>query len=406
MQKKLETYAALILREGVNVQPGQSVVINGPVQCREFVHILAQQAYKAGAGEAIVVWGDEILQRITLLGAQDEVLQSVPEWMVARNRHHIDRGACFISLTAGDPDAMQGVPAAKISTQSMAMRKAMAFYQSHLMNNHARWCVAAVPSLAWAKKVFPDMAADAAMDALWQAILTASRADAADPIQAWQRHTQGMIDHCALLNDLRFDALRIRSGNGTDLTVGLADDHLWMGGREHAGDGVMFSANIPSEEVFTAPHAMRVHGQVVSTKPLIHNGSRIENFTLTFDQGKVVDYTCETGADALKLLLDSDENARRLGEIALVPYNSPINRTNLLFYNTLFDENASCHLALGMAYGTCVGGEDRSDDALAGKGLNTSLVHIDFMIGDADTTIEGLHGEQATPVFAQGNWVI
>ncbi|MDD3243701.1 MAG: aminopeptidase [Eubacteriales bacterium] len=406
MDQKMENYAALIVREGVNVQPGQTMVVNAPVQCAAFAQALARQAYAAGAAEAVIFWSDEICRKIELMNAGEDVLTDVPQWMVDRNMHYVKKGACFVSISASDPELMKDVDPKRMDAAVNALRRAQMEYRTYLMTNQGRWCVTAMPTAGWAKKVFPGLEEAAAMDKLWQAILKVSRADADDPVRAWQAHTQSMKTRIEKLNALRFDALRFTSANGTDLTVGLADDHIWGGGSEEDAHGVPFSANIPSEEIFTAPHAHRVDGKVASTKPLNHNGVLIENFTLTFKDGKVTDFTAEQGYDTLKYLLDTDEGARHIGEVALVPYDSPINQTGILFYNTLFDENASCHLALGDAYATCIAGEDRSDAALQAKGMNKSLIHVDFMVGGADTRIVGVKGAQETPVFENGTWVL
>ncbi|MDD4797456.1 MAG: aminopeptidase [Eubacteriales bacterium] len=406
MDQQMEQYANLIVREGVNVQPGQTMVVNAPVQCAAFAQALCRQAYQAGAAEAVVFWSDEVVNKIKLQYASDDVIGDVPQWFVDRATHYVQKGACFVSISANDPELLKDVDPAKMALMSKVTRQALQEYRKYLMTNQGCWCVTAMATAPWAKKVFPGLGEQQAVDKLWQAILQASRADGDDPVGDWSRHVQSMKTRVDKLNAHHFDALHMTGANGTDLRIGLADDHIWCGGREESAKGILFSANIPSEEVFTAPHARRVDGKVVSTMPLIYNGVMIDGFSFTFKDGEVVDFAAREGYDTLKLLLDTDEGSLRIGEVALVPYDSPIRQTGILFYNTLFDENASCHLALGDGYATCIGGEDRTDAALEQKGLNRSLSHVDFMVGAADTRITGIKGDVEIPVFEQGNWVI
>lgn len=406
MDQQMERYAQLIVCEGVNVQPGQTMVVNAPVQCAEFARALCRQAYHAGAAEAVVFWVDEVVNKIKLQNASDEVLSDVPQWFIDRTMHYVQKGACFVSISASDPELMKDVDPVKAALVSKATHQALDAYRKYLMTNQGCWCVTAMPTPGWAKKVFPDISVEQAEEKLWKAILHTSRADGENPVQDWQHHVQAIKERVDKLNEYRFETLHFTSANGTDIRIGLADDHIWCGGQEESAKGVPFSANIPSEEVFTAPHAHRVDGKVFATMPLIYNGVMIDHFSFTFKEGKVVDFTAEEGYDTLKLLLDTDEGTTHIGEVALVPYDSPIRQTGILFYNTLFDENASCHLALGEAYATCVGGEDRSDEALQAKGLNRSLAHVDFMVGAADTRIAGIKDARETLVFEQGNWVI
>lgn len=407
MAAGLEKYAELIVRAGVNVQPGQLVVVNAPIECADFARLLCATALEAGAGDVFVFWNDDLLRKLRLERADLACLQDVPAWQREARLHYVQqKGACVISIAANDPDLLQGIDPQRAAAEHKALAAALKPYRSYMMSNQARWVVVACPTAGWARKVFPQLDEAGAVAALRDAILTACRADGDDPVAAWARHAARMQARLGRMNDYRFAALHYTGPNGTDLTVGLADDHRWCGGIEYDARQTPFSANIPTEEIFTAPHRERAEGVVRSTKPLLYNGILIEDFTLTFRDGQVVDFAARANAATLGHLLETDEGSRRLGEIALVPYDSPISNTGLLFYNTLFDENAACHLALGEAYPSTIGGDDRDDATLRRKGLNTSLSHEDFMIGDANTAIDGLTPAGARiPVFRDGNFV-
>jgi aminopeptidase len=407
MAGQMENYADLLVRAGVNIQPGQMLVVNSPLECAAFARLLCDKAFAAGAGDVFVFWNDPLLRKLRLERAGIPYLEDVPAWVLDARMHYVqEKGACVISIAAEDPDLLQGVDQDKAAAEHKALAARIKPYRRFMMGHQARWCVASLATAGWAKKVFPHLETPEAMAALQQAILTASRADGDDPLAAWTRHTDQMLARQAIMNDYRFAALHFTSGNGTDITVGLADDHLWGGGVEYDVVGTPFSANIPTEEMFTAPHRDRVNGIVRSTKPLLYNGILIEDLVLTFKDGRVVDYAARANAETLGHLLDTDEGSRYLGEVALVPYDSPISNTGLLFYNTLFDENAACHFALGEAYPTTIGGEDRSEETLKRKGLNTSLSHEDFMIGGHDTNIDGItHAGERVAVFRGGNFV-
>jgi aminopeptidase len=303
---------------------------------------------------------------------------------------------------------MKGVDPSRISRQAKARGNALEAYRSAQMSNKHTWCVASVPTSAWARKVFPGMAEPQAVEALWQAIFASVRVDQADPVDAWHRHQEALNVRLRFLNDAQFAALRYRNALGTDLTVKLPDNHIWFGGGDECAAGYVFMANLPTEEVFTMPHRQGANGRIVSSMPLNHNGNLIEDFWFSFKDGVVVDYGASQGLPILKELLETDEGARMLGEVALVPHDSPISNQRILFYNTLFDENASCHFALGKAYPTCIqGGTDMDKLQLATAGVNDSLIHVDFMVGSADLCITGIRkdgSEQA--VFIDGNFAI
>lgn len=407
MAGQMENYADLIVRAGVNVQPGQLLVINAPIECAAFARLLCEKAYDAGAGDVFVFWNDELLRKLRLERADIPHLEDVPPWLLDARLFYVkEKGACVISIYAENPDLLQDIDPNKAAAEHKALASLMKPYRRHMMGNLARWCVVAMPTVGWAKKVFPEKSTADAVEALQQAIYQASRADGDDPVSAWARHTAQMQARLDRMNDYRFSALHYTSGNGTDFTIGLADDHIWCGGIEHDPQQTPFSANIPTEEIFTAPHRDRANGIVKASKPLLYNGILIQDLSLTFQDGRVVDFSARENAETLGHLLETDEGSRYLGEIALVPDDSPISNMGFLFYNTLFDENAACHFALGEAYPTTIGGEDRSEEALKQKGLNTSLSHEDFMVGAADTAIDGItaSGEKIA-VFRGGNFV-
>lgn len=404
----MENYADLIVRSGVNIQPGQVLVINAPIECSTFARLLCEKAYDAGAGDVFVFWNDELLRKLRLERAGFAHLEDVPDWQRDARMYYVqEKGACVISIAANDPDLLQGIDPHRAAAEHKALATALKPYRSFMMGNQARWVVASVPTVGWAKKVYPRLNDAAAVEALQQAIYKACRADVDDPVAAWAAHIAQMQTRLEKMNEYRFSALHYTSANGTDFTAGLADDHLWCGGIEYDPQQTSFSANIPTEEIFTAPHKDRADGIVKSTKPLLYNGILIEDFSLTFKDGRVVDFSARRCVETLGHLLEIDEGSRHLGEIALVPYDSPISNTGILFYNTLFDENAACHFALGEAYPTTIGGEDRSEEALIQKGLNTSLNHEDFMIGGPDTAIDGItNSGKLIPVFRNGNFVL
>ncbi|MHB0935349.1 MAG: aminopeptidase [Armatimonadota bacterium] len=407
MAEQMQNYADLIVRAGVNVQPGQLLVVNAPIECAPFARLLCEKAYDAGAGDVHVFWNDELLRKLRLERADIPHLEDVPPWLLDARLYYVkEKGACVISIYAEDPDLLQNIDPDKAAAEHKAMASLMKPYRRFMMGNQARWCVVSVPTVGWATKVFPNLSNVDAVQALQQAIYQASRADVDDPVAAWKQHTAQMQARLDRMNNYRFSALHYTSGNGTDFTIGLADDHIWCGGIEYDPQHTQFSANIPTEEIFTAPHRDRADGIVKGSKPLLYNGILIQDLSLTFKDGRVVDFSARENAETLGHLLETDEGSRHLGEIALVPYDSPISNMGILFYNTLFDENAACHFALGEAYPTTIGGEDRSEEALKQKGLNTSLSHEDFMVGAADTNIDGITASgERIPVFRDGNFV-
>lgn len=405
-ERFLDNYASLIVGAGVNIQNGQLLVIASPIECADFARRIAKKAYERGAKDVIMSWRDELFTKLRFLDAPEEVFGEFPAWEKEYYNFYTDKGAAFISIAANDPELLKDVDPKRVAMVQKTRSTALEEHRDKLMSNENAWCVVSVPTEAWAMKVFPELSADAAVEALWHAILDSVRAKTDDPTLAWEAHKKALKDRMAFLNRYNFRRLRYTNSLGTDLVVGLPEGHQWLGGAEKTKAGVDFIANIPTEEVFTLPHKDEVDGVVCSSKPLNYQGNLIDRFTLTFKGGKVVDCSAVIGEAVLKNLIATDEGAARLGEVALVPFDSPISNSNILFYNTLFDENASCHLAFGKAYPVCLrGGEEMDKDALLAAGVNDSLVHVDFMIGTADLTIDGQTADgQWVPVFRNGNF--
>ncbi len=406
MEENLIKYAELLVKTGINIKQGQILVVRSPIECAAFVRIVAEVAYKAGASDVQVLWADEKLSKVTFLNAPDELFDTVPSWQVEFYLSYVRQDAAFLSISASDPELMKSVDTERIVRSQRVRSKALSEYQERLMSNKNVWCVASIPTLAWAKKVFPKASDEEAIDQLWQAIFNATRVSEENPVKAWDVHKANLSTQVKRLNDLKLKSLHYTNSLGTDLVINLPEGHLWIGGADYTPEGHEFIANMPTEEVFTAPDRTGVNGVVKNALPLNLNGTIVDGFELTFKEGKVVDFKAEEGYDALKGLLDTDEGSRYLGEVALVPYDSPISNTGILFYNTLFDENASCHLALGKAYPVCVeGGEDMSKEDLEAKGINDSISHVDFMVGTSDLKIVGqtVSGEEVV-IFEMGNF--
>jgi aminopeptidase len=406
-ERFLDNYASLIVGAGVNIQEGQLLVIASPIECADFARRIAKKAYECGAKDVVMNWRDELFSKIRYQGAPEEVFGEFPEWQKEYYKFYTDKGAAFISIAANDPELLKDVDPKRIAMVQKTNSIALAEHRDKLMSNENAWCVVSVPTVAWAKKVFPEYSAEQAVDALWGAILTSVRANEDDPTGAWDKHKKALRERMAFLNKYDFRRLRYQNSLGTDLVVGLPEGHQWLGGAEETKQGVEFIANIPTEEVFTLPHKDEVDGIVYSSKPLNYQGNLIDRFSLVFEKGKVVSCSAAVGQAVLENLIATDDGAARLGEVALVPFDSPISNSNILFYNTLFDENASCHLAFGKAYPVCLkGGEEMDKDTLEAAGVNDSLVHVDFMIGTKDLSIDGQTADgEWVPVFRNGNFV-
>ncbi|MDP4146850.1 MAG: aminopeptidase [Bacillota bacterium] len=402
----LKKYAQLLVKTGVNIQKNQTLVISSPIECASFARIISELAYKEGAREVVMNWRDELSAKIKYLHAPEEIFEEFPEWQKDFYLYYVRKGAAFMSIAASDPELMKDVDPERLRKSNKASSTALKEYSESIMSNKNSWCVASIPTRAWAKKVFPNATEDEAVEELWKSILKSVRADTEDPVTAWNEHKSYLKKSMDFLNSNNFKFLQYKNSLGTDLKVELPNNHLWLGGSEYTPEGVEFIANMPTEEVFTLPKKTGVNGTVVSSKPLNHNGNLIENFSFTFKEGKIVDFTAEKGYESLKNLVETDDGSHYLGEVALVPYDSPISNSNILFYNTLFDENASCHLAIGRAYPVCIkNGENMNDEELGKAEVNDSLTHVDFMIGTKDLEITGITADgKEIPVFKNGNF--
>jgi len=400
----LRNYAQLIARQGVNVQKGQEVVVAAGLDQPEFVKMVVEECYRAGASKVTVEWDYQPLTKLHVRHQSLRRLSQVEGWEEEKMRHYVRSLPCRIYLESDDPDGLKGVNIEKLTKGNQARRKVMKPYRDE-MDCKYQWCIAAVPGKAWAKKVFPGLRPAQAVEKLWQSILSCARVTD-DPIQAWKEHNQDLADRCQYLNSLGIQELRYRAANGTDFSVGMMPEARFCGGGETSLKGHFFNPNIPSEEVFISPMRGRAEGTVVSSMPLSYQGQLIENFTLRFEGGRVVEAHAEKGEEMLKKMLAMDEGASYLGECALVPYDSPIRNSGVLFYNTLFDENAACHLAVGSGFMDCIEGfENRTLEECRQLGLNDSLIHVDFMIGTSDLAIDAVDRDgNIVPVFRDGNW--
>jgi aminopeptidase len=403
----LDSYARLIIRVGVNLQEKQEMVLNAPIECADFARRVMREAYTAGAHDVTLVWQDEKAAHIRYEMAKKEVFTEFPDWRHVLYTDLAEQGAAFVTIHASDPEIFRDIEPEKMTLAQQSAGAALLEYRNRLMENRNSWCIASVPTAGWARKVFPDGTVEEAEQKLWQVILRTVRVKGGqDAVSAWQEHIAFLHKAAAFMNQHDFQFLHYRNSLGTDLVVELPEGHIWAGGSELTAGGVPFVANLPTEEIYTLPKRDGINGVVVAAKPLNYHGNLIEDFRFTFKAGRVVDYKAGRGQKILQELLATDEGADFLGEVALVPYDSPISRSGLLFYNTLFDENASCHLALGKAYPTCLkGGADMDSVTLLQHGVNDSLVHEDFMVGTRDLSIEGTtrSGERIT-VFKDGNF--
>lgn len=403
---RLNDYARLLVTRGVALVPGQELVLNAPVEAYSFARRVVKAAYEAGARHVTVVWGDDQVSRLGYENVPLDYFESVPSWKKEQLDSLAEQGACYLWLEGSDPDALKGVNPAKPAAYSRAVNTTCLTWRRGLDFGKNAWSIAGVPVTAWAQRVFPDLSEPEAEYRLWRAVLSVSRADTGDPEGEWEKHNATFEKNKRNLNERDFDSLRYHAGNGTDLTIGLPRGHVWEGGAAETVSGVSFFPNIPTEEVFTSPDRMRADGVVHSAMPLVHQGAIVRDFWLKFEGGRVVDFDAKQGKGVLEHILATDENARRLGECALISKNSPIRESGLLFYSTLFDENASCHLALGTGFPDCFeGGCDMSVDELLERGVNHSATHVDFMIGTDDLSIVGTtHEGEEVPVFVNGQW--
>ena len=400
----LREYARLIVRCGVNVQKGQEVLIYADLDQPEFVQMVVEEAYKAKAKKVTVEWDYQPLQELHVRHQSVKTMGEVTEWQKAKLQHFVDVVPCRIHLVSEDPDGLKGINMEKLAKARQLRYPIVKPYHDQLENKD-QWCIAAVPGAAWAKKVFPGMRTSAAMEKLWEAILFTSRVTD-DPVKAWQEHNADLHDRCAYLNSLNIRSLHYTADNGTDLTVGMIPEGEWKGGGDTSLQGIFFNPNIPTEECFISPKRGQAEGIVYSTKPLSYQGQLIENFSVRFENGKAVEVKAEKGEELLKTMISMDEGAAYLGECALVPQRSPIAESGILFYNTLFDENAACHLALGMGFADTIQDfQNKTLEECRALGINDSMIHEDFMIGCDSLNIDGICEDgKVVPIFRGGNW--
>lgn len=404
LKARLREYAEVIVNIGLNLQKDQPLVIRCPIEASDFAHLVAEEAYRAGARDVLIQWQSERFTKLRYTWARDEVLQDIPHSLVEQYNEFLEHGAAQLSLVGQDPNLMSDIPAQKIQGAMSARSRALKTYQDAMMRSDFQWCVAAVSTPSWAKHLFPDLSSEEATQTLWNEILEICRIEEGKSVKNWNDHIENLSQRATWLNELDLRELHYANGLGTDLRIVLPEGHIWCAASEKSREGIEFIANIPTEEVFTLPHAQKVEGRVCSSMPLPYAGNLIKDMDLSFHEGTVVEAKASEGEALLKEILSTDEGASRLGEVALVPYDSPISRRGLLFFDTLYDENASCHLALGAAYPICLSDVKDEDDFHA-RGGNESVVHEDFMIGTKDLDIVGTtkDGKQVQ-IFKEGNW--
>ncbi|GBQ05352.1 aminopeptidase [Saccharibacter floricola] len=402
----LDRLAETSVRVGLNLQKGQQLIITAPLDAVPLVRRITTHAYKAGASLVTTFYNDDEALLARFAHAPEESFDTAATWMADGIAKAFREGAARMAITGGNPTLLKGQNPDHVSRVSRAASRANRPAMEIITQFATNWNIIACATPAWAQQIFPDMPEKEAMDALWKGIFSASRADTENPVQAWADHNRVLHNRSTLLNKLRFDSLHFK-GPGTDIDIGLADGHLWAGGAEKAGNGVVCNPNIPTEEVFTTPHCSHINGTVSSTKPLFHQGSLIDGITVRFENGRIVDAHADQGEDVLNRILESDHGARSIGEVALVPHSSPISQSGILYRNTLFDENASCHIALGQAYTKCMTDpEGLSEEELIARGANHSIIHIDWMIGSDKIDVDGIKNGERTPVLRQGEWVL
>lgn len=401
----MQKYAKLIARKGINVKKGQEVVVSASLDQPEFVKMVVEECYRAGASKVTVEWSFQPITKLHYRYRSLKTLSTFEKWEIEKLEHKCETLPATIYIESDDPDGLKGIDQTKVSKASQAKYPIIKPYHDK-MDNKYQWCIAAVPGEAWAKKVFPGERTSKAVEKLWNAILYTSRADGDDPVKAWEEHNADLKTRFEYLNSLGIESLHYTASNGTDFTVGLIPDALFMGGSELTLDGREFNPNIPSEEVFTSPMKGNAEGIVYATRPLSYRGELIENFSVRFEGGKAVEVHAEKGEDLLKQMISMDENAAYLGECALVPFDSPIRNSEITFYNTLFDENACCHLAFGRGFENCIKDFGKYTlEECRQKGINDSLIHVDFMIGSEDLNITAhTRGGKDVAIFKDGNW--
>jgi aminopeptidase len=403
---KLDRLAQIAVRVGLNLQPGQELVMTAPIEALELTRKITEHAYKAGASLVTTLFSDDAATLARFQHAWPDSFDKAPAWLYRAMAEAYRSGAARLAVSGQNPVLLKGQDPERVARASKAQAIAYQPALELITAFHVNWSIVSYATPSWAKAVFPHEVEEVAVSKLWEAIFRASRVDGDDPVAAWEAHNRQLKERVDFLNARRYQALHFR-GPGTDLKVGLAEGHLWVGGRSPAKNGVVCNPNIPTEEVFTTPHKDRVEGYVSSSKPLSYQGSLIEGIWVRLEGGQIVEARARQGEEVLRKLLETDEGARRLGEVALVPHSSPIAQMGLLFYNTLFDENAASHIALGQAYSECiVNGERLSREELAARGANSSLIHVDWMIGSKEMDVDGLtHDGKLEPLMRSGEWV-
>lgn len=406
IDKKLKEYAKLAVCKGVNLQPEEELVIASPVNCADLAYAIAECAYKEGAKRVTMLYRDPNVTKLSYLYEDNETIVNIPDWVIASRDFIVDSNACYINILSEDPELLNGVSPIKLFNASRASHEAFHKLSDATSRNRTRWCLIAAPNLPWAKKMFPDLSDDEAMDKLWTYIHITMRMDTENSMNAWEDHQYKLQIRSKYLNDAGIVSFHYKNSIGTDFTIGMPEGYKFTGATETSLGGVDFTANMPTEEVFSSPDRLTANGTLVASMPLVYNGSVIENFGFTFENGHVTQLHAEKGEDLLERIVRSDTGSCYLGEIALVGYSSPIQRLNTLFYNTLFDENASCHFALGRGFSSCIkGGDDMDISELLEKGINYSLEHVDFMVGTPDLTITAKTKDGKTlSIFKNGDW--
>lgn len=405
-EQKLNRLAEVAVQVGLGLAPGQELVMTAPLEALPLARLITEQAYKAGATLVTTLYSDDEATLARYRFASDESFDKAPAWLMDGVAAAYKSGAARLAITGSNPALLAGQNPDKVGRANKALSKAMRPALDIITRHEINWTIVAAATPEWARLVFPNDAPDAALEKLWDAIFHSTRIDVDDPIANWRRHAQNLQARVDLLNKKQFHAIHFR-GPGTDLRVGLSDGHLWSGGGSRAGNGIFGMANMPTEEVFTTPHKDRVSGAVRSTKPLSYQGTLIKDIQVRFENGSITEAHASEGQEVLRRMIDTDEGARKLGEVALVPNSSPISQSGILFWNTLFDENAASHIALGQAYSTCLrGGEKMSADELAQRGANESLIHVDWMIGSGEISVDGVHANGDTEsLMRDGEWV-
>ena len=406
--EKQKEYARLIVETGLNIQKGQPMVVSCPVEAAPFARLCAAAAYERGCSEVVMRWRDDAITRETYLHGADEIFDEFPGWQKDYFDYYDRKHAVYLSIHSEDPENLTGVDPDRIQRAGKVSGDATREHSARLMRDDFSWCVAGVPCAAWAKKVFPGKSEEDAVSALWDAILSTVYVTGEKPAeQAWEEHTATLSQTAEKLNRYQFETLHYENSLGTDLYVGLCKDHRWDGGAENNKDGIRFVANMPTEEVFTAPKRDAVNGVVCASKPLCYNGTLIQGIRFTLKDGKIIHADADRGLEVLKNAIAVDEGASYFGEAALVPYDSPISNLNLLFYNTLYDENAACHFAFGAAYSCLQHADEMTEEELRAAGINESATHVDFMVGTADLAVTGILPDGTeVPVMRNGNFVL